>query len=62
MHKTGVIENEFGVFADEVLNAGWLPPFAELGVVKSGGMQGRVAQGDEVDVGAFMKVVYASQE
>lgn len=66
MNKPAIIENEFGSFADEVLNAGWLPPCLERQETSAATMAARVSQrgvsADEVDIGAFLKLVYANQE
>ncbi|CAB1370340.1 hypothetical protein [Denitratisoma oestradiolicum] len=62
MDKARIIEDEFGSFADEVLNAGWLPPCPELGSTLGGPATRSGMASVEIDVGAFLKTVYASQE
>lgn len=66
MNKSAIIENEFGSFADEVLNAGGLPPCLGRQEASAAKMAARVPQrgvsADEVDIGAFLKLVYANQE
>jgi hypothetical protein len=55
-----IIEDEFGSFEDEVLDAGWLPPVPELQL----GLQEvcHAASGDsEVDADAFLSKVYRNQ-
>ena len=55
-----IIEDEFGSFEDEVLDAGWLPPVPELQL----GLQEvrHEASGDsEVDADAFLSKVYRNQ-
>lgn len=55
-----ILEDEFGAFEDEVLNAGWLPPSPELQL----GLQEVHAQadaGDAVDADAFLTTVYRNQ-
>ena len=55
-----IIEDEFGSFADEVLDAGWLPPVPEL---QLGLRETRLeAQGEsELDADAFLSKVYRNQ-
>lgn len=62
MDKAKIIEDEFGSFADEVLNAGWLPPCPELGAVMGGPATRSGIASVEIDVNVFLKTVYASQE
>lgn len=55
-----VLEDEFGAFEDEVLNAGWLPPSPELQL----GLQEVHAQTDTsgtVDAEVFLTTVYRNQ-
>lgn len=54
-----VLEDEFGAFEDEVLNAGWLPPSPELQL----GLQEVHAQADAgtVDAEVFLTTVYRNQ-
>ena len=54
------IEDEFGSFEDEVLDAGWLPPVPELQL----GLRevGHEASTDsELDADAFLSKVYRNQ-
>ena len=55
------IEDEFGAFEDEVLNAEWTPasPELQLGLQE---VQHRVAASHEVDADAFLAVMYRSQQ
>lgn len=56
-----IIEEEFGRFEDEVLNAGWLPPQPELQL----GLQEvhRIASVlPAVDAAAYLDRIYRSQE
>lgn len=56
-----IIEDEFGRFEDEVLNAGWLPPQPELQL----GLQEihrSVAPASGVDAAAYLDRIYRSQE
>ncbi len=56
-----IIEEEFGRFEDEVLNAGWLPPQPELQL----GLQEVQRTADTariVDATAYLDRIYASQE
>lgn len=56
-----ILEDEFGSFEDEVLNAGWLPrPEVQLGLQEVKPGVGPTAA--EIDAEAFMKQLYASQE
>lgn len=56
-----IIEDEFGRFEDEVLNAGWLPPQPELQL----GLQ-EVHRSASTTVGvdavAYLERIYRSQE
>lgn len=59
-----IIQDEFGSFEDEVLNAGWLPPQPEvqLGLQE---VQPECASGQaaaDLDADAYLRQVYASQE
>ncbi len=55
------IEDEFGAFEDEVLNAEWTPASAErqLGVQE---VQHRAAASNEVDADAFLATMYLNQQ
>lgn len=61
MNTGKIIEDEFGSFADEVLNAEWQPPLPELqlGLQETRG-ESRMASGFDAD--AFLHNVYLSQE
>ncbi len=55
-----IIEDEFGSFEDEVLDAGWLPPVPELQL----GLRevSHEASGDsELDAELFLSKVYRNQ-
>ncbi|TRZ90049.1 MAG: hypothetical protein D4R84_16860 [Rhodocyclaceae bacterium] len=56
-----VIEDEFGAFEDEVLNAEWTPasPELQLGLQE---VQQRVATSHEVDAEAFLAAMYRNQQ
>ncbi len=55
-----ILEDEFGAFEDEVLNAGWLPPRPELQL----GLQEvhrAPGAGKDVDAEVFLTAVYRNQ-
>ena len=56
-----LIEDEFGAFEDEVLNAEWTPasPELQLGLQE---VQHRVAAGKDVDADAFLAAMYLNQQ
>ncbi len=56
-----VIEDEFGAFEDEVLNAEWTPasPGLQLGLQE---VQQRAATAHEVDAEAFLAAMYRNQQ
>ena len=56
-----IIEDEFGAFEDEVLNAGWMPPSPELrlGLQAVHGHSSAVAR---VDADTFLAAMYRSQQ
>lgn len=58
-----IIEDEFGSFEDEVLNAGWLPPQPEVQVglqeVQPDASRSAVT---DFDADAYIHQVYAAQE
>ena len=56
-----VIEDEFGAFEDEVLNAEWTPasPELQLGLQE---VQQRAATSHEVDADAFLAAMYRNQQ
>ena len=57
-----IIEDEFGKFEDEVLNAEWTPPAApelQLGLQE---VQHRRASTGEVDADAFIAAMYRNQQ
>lgn len=57
-----IFEDEFGDFADEVLNAGWTPPLAEvLAQAAASSEKTTVAGTPALDVDAFLSRVYQSQ-
>jgi hypothetical protein len=56
-----IVEDEFGRFEEEVLNAGWLPPQPELQL----GLQEvhpAVRTQREIDAASYLDRVYRSQE
>lgn len=55
-----VLEDEFGAFEDEVLNAGWLPPSPELQLGLQEVHAGADA-GGTVDAEVFLTTVYRNQ-
>jgi len=56
-----IIEDEFGSFEDEVLNAEWTParPELQLGLQE---VQHRAATSKDVDADAFMAAMYLNQQ
>ena len=55
-----IIEDEFGSFEDEVLDAGWLPPVPELQLGLRE-VRGEVRADSEFDAEAFLSKVYRNQ-
>lgn len=56
-----IIEDEFGRFEEEVLNAGWLPPQAELQL----GLQEvphTMQAARDIDAASYLDRIYRSQE
>lgn len=61
MNTGKIIEDEFGSFEDEVMNAEWLPPLPELQLgLQEARRESPSADGFDAD--AFLHSVYASQE
>lgn len=57
-----IVEDEFGAFEDEVLNAGWLPPSPELPAPRLGLQEAHdAAPVGEADAETFLRTVYRSQ-
>ena len=56
-----IIEDEFGGFEEEVLNAGWLPPQPELQLGLQTVQHAMRAQA-EIDTASYLDRVYRSQE
>lgn len=56
-----IIEDEFGAFEDEVLNAEWTPPSPELqlGLHEA---HGRSSTATGVDADAFLAAMYRNQQ
>jgi len=56
-----IVEDEFGRFEDEVLNAEWLPPLPELqlGLREA---HHRAAVAREIDADSYLSRIYSSQE
>lgn len=60
-----IIQDEFGTFEDEVLNAGWLPPLPEVQLGLQEVQPERSASGaagNEFDADAYIHQVYVAQE
>lgn len=68
--KTGgvdFVEDEFGAFEDEVLNAGWIPPLENPALVerRPESSASTASQTDDepvFDTDAFLNLVYCSQQ
>ena len=58
-----IVEDEFGAFEDEVLNAGWLPPAADVPAPRLGLQEAHDdrAPVGEADAESFLSAVYRSQ-
>jgi hypothetical protein len=56
-----LIEDEFGAFEDEVLNAEWTPASPELQVGLQE-VQHRAATSHDVDADAFLAAMYLNQQ
>lgn len=56
-----IIEDEFGRFEDEVLNAEWTPPSPELRLGLQE-VQHRAETPRDVDADAFMAAMYLNQQ
>ncbi|HEX8962770.1 MAG TPA: hypothetical protein VF801_07180 [Rhodocyclaceae bacterium] len=56
-----IVEDEFGGFEEEVLNAGWLPPQPELQLGLQEVHTALHAQ-REIDAAAYLDRVYRNQE
>jgi hypothetical protein len=56
-----IIEDEFGLFEDEVLNAEWLPPQPELRLGLQEIVHTSVALRD-IDAESYLDRIYSSQE
>ena len=61
MNTGKIIEDEFGSFEDEVMNAEWQPPLPELQLGLQAAIPERPAASG-FDADAFLHSVYASQE
>jgi hypothetical protein len=62
MSSGKIIEDEFGAFEDEVLNAEWTPPAGpelQLGLQQ---VQHRAATAKEVDAENFLATMYRNQQ
>ncbi len=57
-----IIEDEFGRFEEEVLNAGWLPPQPELQLGLQEVPHAARASRDNIDAASYLDRVYSSQE
>jgi hypothetical protein len=64
MSSGKIIQDEFGSFEDEVLNAGWVPaqPEVQLGLQDVYTANAASASAPSLDPVAFLNNVYASQE
>jgi hypothetical protein len=64
MSSGKIIQDEFGSFEDEVLNAGWVPaqPEVQLGLQDAYTANAGCASAASLDPVAFLNNVYASQE
>ena len=60
MNTGKIIEDEFGSFEDEVLNAGWLPPPADIQAPAPVRSCGSAAA--DIDTDAFLNTIYSNQE
>jgi hypothetical protein len=56
-----IVEDEFGVFEEEVLNAGWLPPQPELQLGLQE-VQPKSRTQREIDAASYLDRIYRSQE
>lgn len=61
MNAGKIIEDEFGAYEDEVLNAGWMPPSPELQLAAHEVVQHSNATAD-VDADDFLAVMYRNQQ
>lgn len=57
-----IIEDEFGAFEDEVLNAEWMPIYPQLELEVQAALSRAAAAGDEMDADAFLATMYRSQQ
>ena len=55
-----VLEDEFGAFENEVLNAEWLPPSPELQLALQE-VHATLSTDTEVDADAFLNTMYRNQ-
>lgn len=62
MSSGKIIEDEFGSFEDEVLNAGGLPPVPEVQLGLQEVQFSRRSNTSEIDPETFLSRLYASQE
>jgi hypothetical protein len=64
MSSGKIIQDEFGSFEDEVLNAGWVPaqPEVQLGLQDVYTANAAGASAPSLDPVTFLNNVYASQE
>lgn len=64
MSSGKIIQDEFGSFEDEVLNAGWVPaqPEVQLGLQDVYTANAASSSATSLDPVAFLNNVYASQE
>ena len=64
MHmSTGkIIEDEFGAFEDEVLNAEWTPPSPAVKLGLQAAVQGHPRDAKRIDADSFLAAMYRSQQ
>ena len=57
------LDDDFGAFREEVLNAQWLPPMAlQLGLQQAQSHEPAGASAASLDAEAFLRTVYCCQE
>ncbi|MFY9327841.1 MAG: hypothetical protein WAO76_07460 [Georgfuchsia sp.] len=56
-----IIEDEFGSFEDEVLDAGWLPPVPELQLCLQQVSRSEAKSESDFDADTFLSKVYRNQ-
>ncbi|MDO8346266.1 MAG: hypothetical protein Q7S85_00035 [Rugosibacter sp.] len=58
------VEDEFGAFEEEVLNAGWIPPLENPALAERRAEEPTARAADELvfDTDAFLNLVYSNQQ